>query len=79
MYTSTHTHSIEKVSPEALLAAEYSKELFSSVLLTCSNDSGVETGGYVSVSCNHAPRNLDVTQLALRLFAGVCMCVCECV
>lgn len=43
MLACTHSQSIEKVSPKALLAAEYLKELFLPVLLSCSNDSGVET------------------------------------
>lgn len=43
MHMLAHTQSIQEVSPEACLATEYLKELFSPVLLSCSNDSGVET------------------------------------
>lgn len=39
----THTWSIKKESPEALLAEEYLKELFSPVLLSCFNNGDVET------------------------------------
>lgn len=41
--THAYTLSVEKVSPVAVLTAEYLEELFLPVLLSCSNDSGVET------------------------------------